>query len=122
MSLIATQALSILNELFPPPPMRRVVAEHYILYKGTKLYFDFYIPEYSLFVECQGQQHFNFVPHFHGDASGYKDQKKRDNLKIEYIQDNNLYLVYLNYNEIITKDLLYTKIHKAMDDNLNICR
>lgn len=121
MSLIATQAHCILKDIFPARPFKRVFEEHYIQYRGQKLFFDFYVPELMLLVECQGEQHFKFVKHFHADKKGFLGQKSRDNLKIEYIQQENLYLVYLNYNEKLTKKLVYDKISKAMESEYNIC-
>jgi hypothetical protein len=107
--------------MFPPVPFKRIFEEHYVLYKKQKLYFDFFVRECSLLVECQGQQHFNYVKHFHGDRAGFLGQKKRDNLKIEYIQENDLYLIYINYNEEVTKELIYNKINRAMDSKDNFC-
>ena len=121
MSLISTQVFYILNTMFPPCPFKRVFEEHYVLYKGQKLFFDFFVKECSLLVECQGQQHFNYVKHFHGDREGFLGQKKRDNLKIEYIQENDLYLIYINYNEEVTKELIYSKINFALDSEHHFC-
>lgn len=121
MSLISTQVFCILNTMFPPCPFKRVFEEHYVLYKKQKLFFDFFVRECNLLVECQGQQHFNYVKHFHSDRSGFLGQKKRDNLKIEYIQEHGLYLIYINYNEKVTKELIYSKINKAMDSKDNFC-
>jgi len=119
MSYIATQAQSILDKLFPANPHRRVFAEHFVNYKGTRLFFDFYVKEQLMFFECQGAQHNKFVKHFHGTADNFKAQKYRDNLKIEYVQENNLYLVRLFENEELTVDLISKKMHKAFDSKYN---
>lgn len=49
MSLIATQVRSILDDLFPANPHKRVFAEHFVKYKGQKLFFDFYLKEMGFF-------------------------------------------------------------------------
>lgn len=121
MSSISTQVFWILSTMFPPVPFKRVFEEHYVLYKKQKLYFDFFVKEISCLFEVQGQQHSNFVKHFHSDREAFLGQKKRDNLKIEYVQENGLYLVLLHYDEDITKELIYNKINRAMDSAYNFC-
>ena len=114
-SVMANQVHSILLEIFPANPFTRVFCEHYVNYKGQRLFFDFFIKELSCFVECQGQQHTKFVKHFHGDKEKFLAQKFRDNLKIEYVQKNDMYLVRFNYDEIIDKKLIMFKLNKALD-------
>lgn len=109
----------ILNEIFPANPFNRIFSEHYVNYKGQRLFFDFYIKELSCFVECQGQQHTKFIRHFHGDKEKFLAQKFRDNLKIDYVQENDVYLVRFNYDELIDKELVMFKINKAMDSEFN---
>lgn len=117
MSQLATQVLSILEDLFPANPHRRVFSEHYIKYKGARLFFDFYIKELSVFIECQGRQHTEYVRHFHGSKDNFIKQKFRDNLKIEYVQEHDMALVRINYDEKVTKKLVLKKIKKAMEEN-----
>lgn len=119
MSVIATQVSCLLNSIFPANPHRRVFSEHYINFRNTRLFFDFYIPELLLLVECQGKQHTKFVKHFHGTAENFRSHKFRDNLKIEYVQENNLYLVRLYDGENITKELILRKVNKAYDSEYN---
>jgi len=117
MSYIATQVHSILTKLFPDNPFKQVFCEHYINYKGIRLYFDFYIKKLNVFIEVQGQQHTQFVKHFHKDKEAFLKQKDRDNLKIIWAEENNFHLVRVNYNEDITEDLLLAKIKKSMEGN-----
>jgi len=46
-----------------------------------KLRFDFYIPDYNILLEYQGEQHFVFSKIFHKDLDHFKVCKKRDNIK-----------------------------------------
>jgi len=116
MSAIADKIYDILNQLFPPMPHKRVFRERYINYKGQKLFFDFYVKELKLYIEVQGQQHRNFVKHFHGSKENFVKQKYRDNLKIRYIQENDgLCLIRFNFDETITYDLVYKKIKKVLE-------
>jgi hypothetical protein len=115
MSATANKVQSILDEMFPANPHRRVFPEYYVKYKGNRLFFDFFIKELSVFVEVQGRQHVEFVKHFHGTADTFRKQKVRDNLKVAYVQENDLCLVRLYDTEDITEDLIREKIIKALE-------
>lgn len=115
MSSTANKVRSILDKLFPANPHRRIFPEHYVKYKGSRLFFDFFIKELGVFVEVQGGQHTKFVKHFHGTAENFHNQKIRDNLKIAYVQENDLCLLRLYDTEDITEDLIMEKITKAME-------
>lgn len=121
MSKIATEVYDILKELFPANPHRRVFLEHYILYKNTRLFFDFYIKEIQTLIEVQGKQHRQFVKHFHSSIESFRAQKARDNLKIQYVDENKLYLVRIHDGEHITKELILGKINKAFDSACKFC-
>lgn len=115
MSITAILVLSILNKVFPANPHKRVFSEHYVKYKGTRLFFDFYVKELGVFVEVQGRQHTQFVKHFHGSKEKFLAQKYRDNLKIEYVQENEMCLVRIYDTEEVTEELVLHKISKAME-------
>jgi len=119
MSYTSAQVFCLLNNIFPANPHRRVFSEHYVNFHNTRLFFDFYVPESLLFVECQGEQHNKFVKHFHGMAENFRSQKHRDNLKITYVQENNLYLIRLYDGEDITKEIIYDRIYKAFASDYN---
>lgn len=98
MSKQSDHIYELLVEAFPH---NRITKEHYVKYKGQKLFFDFYIKDYDLLFEIQGRQHSEYVSHFHGDRQGFLETKKRDNLKVQYCQDNELTLIVINYDEKI---------------------
>jgi len=98
-----------------------VFPEYYVRFKGVKLFFDFYISELNLFVECQGIQHCKFIKYFHGTRDSFIGQKFRDNLKIEYVQTNKMYLIRLYDTEEINSNLILDKIEKAFDSKYNFC-
>lgn len=113
MSKIADEVYFTLKRLFP---RYTLVKEVYINYNHTRLFFDFFIKEFGLYVEVQGAQHVLFNAHFHGTKENYWSQKKRDNLKIEYVQnEDNLSLVRFYYHEKITDELVMNKINKALE-------
>lgn len=90
MSKLSEDTHILLKEVFPH---HTILLEHYVRYKGAKLFFDFYIKELSVFIEVQGRQHDEYVAHFHGDREGYLSSKRRDNLKKEYCEVNDIVLV-----------------------------
>lgn len=113
MSKIADNIYCSLERLFP---RYTVVKEVYVNYACTRLFFDFLIKEFGMYIEVQGIQHTSFNKHFHGTRENYLAQKKRDNLKLEYIQSkDNLSLVRFYYNEELTDDLIMLKIEKALE-------
>ena len=114
MSKIANEVYEMLKYLFP---LDNVKKEHYVNYKGNRLFFDFYIRPQRLLIEVQGQQHATFVKHFHTDKNAFDAQKKRDNLKIEYVQENpELSFVKFYHEEKITEDLVKNKVYDAIKE------
>jgi hypothetical protein len=115
MSKIADEVYGVLLDMFPKVFNDRIEKEVYINYKGQKLFFDFYIRGLMVYIEIQGRQHFEFVKHFHGNKEAFTAQKKRDNLKIQYVEENGACLIRFNHNEKITKDLVRKKINTVLD-------
>lgn len=63
----------------------------------TKYRFDFFLPDYNLAIEYQGEQHFR-------DNQFFKEElntiQKRDNIKRQYCQTNNIELLEIKYTEL----------------------
>jgi hypothetical protein len=116
MSVIADNVFEILNKLFPPKPYPRIKREVFVSYKGQKLYFDFYIKTLGIYIEVQGHQHEKFVKHFHGDASGFAAQQSRDNLKIQYVEEEGKCLVRFGSKEKLTEELVKSKLMKVLEE------
>jgi len=108
-------------KLFPSKPFKQVFCEHYVKYKGHRLFFDFYIKKIGVFIEVQGQQHTKFVSHFHSDRKAFLQQRERDNLKRIWAEENGYCLVRINYDEVITEDLVMDKINRAMENEDGFC-
>lgn len=73
--------------------------------KNIKLLpFDFYLPDYNLLVEVQGQQHYMPIEHFGGDEA-FEKLKKRDEIKRNYAINNDFNFIELKYDEPIIKKL-----------------
>lgn len=96
-SLLAKSVLQSLKHAFPNT---RINSEYYINYQGQKLFFDFHLPNLNIVVEVQGIQHTEFNPHFHGTAENFKASRRRDRMKTEWCDINDMTLVCVNYKEI----------------------
>lgn len=77
-----------------------------LFYKShkNKLSYDFYLPEYNLLIEYNGEQHYRPIDRFGGEKN-FIEQQDRDKLKIQYAKNNNLNLLIIRYDENIKKKL-----------------
>lgn len=80
------------------------------LINKRNLRLDFYLPEYNIAIECQGEQHFINVPIFKSKA---KDAKIKDDIKLNLCNKHGIKILYyseldidLPYNVITNKDKL----------------
>lgn len=62
------------------------------------LIFDFYLPEYNLLIEYDGDQHFKAKKFFGGEKT-LKRIKENDEIKNNYSKENNIDLCRINYLE-----------------------
>lgn len=67
--------------------------EQYRFDNFRKYPFDFYLPDYNLVLEPGGSQHLLSVKVWGGEK-GLLKNKKRDKIKFEYCQDNNILILY----------------------------
>ena len=68
--------------------------EEITIYPG--LIVDFILPLRRLIVECQGSQHYEMTPFFHGNYIKFNGQKARDIAKVDWAKMNNFTLVALD--------------------------
>jgi hypothetical protein len=57
--------------------------------------FDFYLPNYNICIEFNGEQHYKPIKWFGGEKT-LEGIKKRDKIKMEYCQNNNIPLIIIN--------------------------
>ena len=62
-----------------------------------KAYIDFFIPQYNLFIEYNGRQHYMPVEHFGGKLQ-FSRQQLRDEYVRQYCLENNIALLELKYD------------------------
>lgn len=66
--------------------------------------FDFYLPYYNTCIEYDGEQHFRPVDFFGGEES-FKVRQLHDQIKTDYCNTNNIYLLRIPYNKNIVEEL-----------------
>ena len=66
--------------------------------------FDFYLPDYNICIEYDGEQHFGPIDYFGGEL-GFIKRKKLDKIKTKYCKNNNVILYRIKYTDNIKKIL-----------------
>ena len=83
---------------------KREMGFEWLKYK-KKLWLDFYLPDYNIAIECQGEQHFNKF-RWEKDETKLKERQLRDKIKKELCEKHNIKILYYSYkkfnDEIIT--------------------
>lgn len=78
---------------------KKIVFEEFPV-AGTKLSLDIFNANDGIAIEVQGQQHTKYTPFFHGkNKINYIDQLRRDKLKLEFCEINNINLIEIYYND-----------------------
>ena len=73
---------------------------------GTRLGLDFYNANKRVAVEVQGSQHTKYNKFFHGGhKNNYLEQLKRDQIKAEFCEVNDIILVEIYDSDIINRSL-----------------
>jgi hypothetical protein len=76
------------------------------------LSYDFFLPNYNLLIEYQGQQHEKYIPGFHKSKKDFLKQQEHDRRKREYAHKHNINLLEIwywdfdNIEEILTKYII----------------
>lgn len=85
------------------------------------LFFDFYLKEYNLCIECDGRQHYQKV-NFGGMSDEkativFNRQKEYDNIKNKYCMDNDIQLIRIPYYEF-DSNIYIERISKFLPINV----
>jgi hypothetical protein len=75
---------------------------------------DIFIPALRLAIEYQGRQHYEPVPFFGGEG-GFQQTRERDRLKARLCSENGISLVFFRYDEMLTRELVETRIKRVID-------
>lgn len=90
----------------PQKTFKQLISE-----KGRNLSYDFYLPNYNLLIEYQGEQHYEPVELFGGEDMLVK-QQERDKIKRQYAKNNKYYLLEIPYWS-------FQDVDTILDDTLN---
>lgn len=66
--------------------------------------FDFYLPEFNICIEYDGEQHFRPVDFFGGEE-GLEERQRNDIIKTQYCQNNNIRLCRIRYDQDVKQKL-----------------
>lgn len=66
---------------------------------GVGLVADFFIPDLKVLIEVHGEQHYKFVKRFHKTNGGFNASKKRDKMKQEWCELNDIIYVELPFDQ-----------------------
>jgi len=94
--------------------IRRFLIKNNIQFESQKIFddcvhiknlkFDFYLPDYNLCIEYNGLQHYAPIEYFGGKKS-FLNQQKKDKIKKEFCEKNNINLLIIKYDESIEEKL-----------------
>lgn len=98
-------------------PKKNVIHQYRPYFLGKQSY-DVYVCGTNIAFEYQGKQHFEPVKLFGGE-SAFEKNKKRDEIKAKLSKENGVKLIYINYWEEITVDLIKNKIREYNEEHIN---
>lgn len=79
-----------------------------------KAYIDFYLPDYNIFIEYNGEQHYVNRKHF-GGRIDFERQKDRDIFVRNYCKENNIRLLEIPYTENNIQECIINFINNLND-------
>lgn len=69
--------------------------------KKSVLFLDFLIPTSMIGIEVHGEQHYEYIPFFHKTKANFLRAKRRDAIKAEWCELNNIKLIEFKYSDTI---------------------
>ena len=79
------------------------------------LYLDFYLPEYNIAIEVQGDQHYLPIKRF-GGIDGYKLRYNRDATKEKLCKEHDIEIYYITKKNYNINDII-KRIHEKNSTN-----
>lgn len=100
----------------------------WLVYRGN-MFLDFFLADYSIAIECQGEQHFH-VSDYYGGISAFRQTKKRDEKKRLLCEQHGIKVLYFSnlgihypYDVIEDPEVLLSAIHsRGLLDNSDLWR
>ena len=76
---------------------------------NTPLRYDFFLPEFNVLIEFDGEQHFRYNSIFYKDKESFEEQQHRDLIKNNFAKENHIVLIripYIHLKDLCIDDLL----------------
>lgn len=104
----ALALLEIIQDIFP----NQIIEYEYHI--GNQLRLDYFLPRLGIAFEFDGEAHFNYIEHFHGDRKGFIRAQRRDRDKDERCEEEGIVLIRVAYDEPMTRENVLAKIEEAL--------
>jgi very-short-patch-repair endonuclease len=98
-------------------PNEQIIEEKTVKIGKQSLFIDIYIPKLKIAIECDGIQHEKFNKFFHQDIFAFASQKRNDEQKEIYCQDNGITLVRIKHNDKLDRQTVYEKIINKLKES-----
>ena len=81
------------------------IKEYRVINDGRLYKYDFYLPDYNLFIEFHGDQHYRFNSFFHETREIFEKRKMADLIKIELANVRRKKILILNETHLKNKSI-----------------
>lgn len=89
--------------------------EHHFNWLGLQS-IDFYLPQYNVAIECQGEQHYKPIKQF-GGSDGFIKSKERDQRKKKLCEENGVKLLYFtHYKNVVEDEVTFKDTNKLLNE------
>ena len=92
-----------LCENFQTPIIRQKTFKWLKNNKNLKI--DFYLPEFNIGIEYQGEQHFYPIKHF-GGVNKFNQQTENDRIKKKLCEEHEIKILYFSYNKKFSNEVI----------------
>lgn len=92
-----------------PYEVQYIIHNESELSKRNRFYVDFNLKEHDIFIEFNGQHHYENVKHFHSHGFTFEDQQQRDKALRIYCEQNKIKLIEIPYWDINNIDTILAK-------------
>ena len=103
----------LMTEIYKKNMVVHQYRPYFLKSEKGQLSYDVFVFGKNIALEYQGRQHFEPIEIFGGKVA-FEKQKERDLLKKRISEQCGIHLIYVNYWENITKDLIKQKIKEVM--------
>lgn len=102
--------------------IKNILSQNNIIYESQKTFedcrfpdtniparFDFYLPEYNILIEYDGQQHYEYTNSGWNTKEDFLKRKRRDEYKNNWCKEKNIKLIRIPYTDFDILDFNYIK-------------